>query len=665
MGNESNHASVVETEPNVTDQNVNSKWNMNYHITACSKQGGRKYMEDRCQLDMQRNENGELEYIFAGVYDGHGGDEASKYTRQHLLQNIKSERGFLNGDDDEFLQAIKSGFLTTHDNMEQEHVKWKKHQNGYNSTAGTTVTAMFIRNKKLYVGHVGDSAIFIIKRDPHANIPVVEMATKEHKPNDQTELERITSCGGKVVKKSNCHRVVWQRSQNPSLTPTRPSNDIPFLAIARALGDFWSYNHTTNQYVVSPEPDCFTLEIDDSFMGVILCSDGVTGTLTESDIAKIITEVKCDYQDNSKNGERDYNNYARIIVGNALNPPTFIRSDNITAIAIMCEYTDKEDDGLVKENETSSTPYNLDEELTIYPKDCVIIKSKSQERIRTPEVELYYSGPKDPLYRNSTCVIGPGFEVEEEITNTDIERRVGETSDGGYIFYEKPCYVKVSKEQKKILDMSKSVTREDVMSAIVETIDNKVFCLAHGQSCRCCTKVLVRIDIAKCNILAFRKSIIRKEGKNALSEIRNVESKNTNCSDSTSKNFFSYFINKFPLFKFTHKKHEKSDIKHFNSLTTLPSQSSEFKKPGTFSRSFDNFERLLYVDEEDVANGTVDKVKIGKTASPNRPGKRKFNSTFCNKENSDFESNPPPEKRNRIWNYVSNLVSSLGHKNNT
>lgn len=663
MGNESNHELFVENLPNITSQNINSKLYMNFHVTACSRQGGRRYMEDRCQLNMKRNENGELEYIFAGVYDGHGGDEASKYARFHLLENIKLEKGFLSDNDSEFLQAIRNGFLITHDNMEQEHVKWKKNQNGYNSTAGTTVTTMFIKNRRLYVGHVGDSAIFVIKRDRNTNIPYVEMATKEHKPNDKTELERIRNCGGIVVKKSNCHRVVWQRSLNPPSTPTRPSYDIPFLAIARSLGDFWSYNHKTNRYVVSPEPDCFTVKIEDDVMGFVLCSDGVTGVLCEDHIARIIKDVKCNQQENYKKGEHDKNNYARLIVKNALNPPTFIRSDNITAIAIMCEYTDKEDNEIVSKCRPSSIPFDLDEELTIYPKDCVIIKTKSQERLHTKEVNICYNGPKDPAFKNSTCIIGPGFEVEGEINNTDIRRKIGETSDGGYIFYEEPCYIKVSKDQKRILDILRNNPKEDVMSLLLETIDDKVVCLIHGYNCKCCSVMLLRIDLAKAKIMEMRRNTARRENKNTLSEIKNVED---GSSDSISKNIFSYFIRKFPLFKFPKKGHHKSDIKHFKSLTTLPSQCTSFRNKEMFSRSFDNFELLQYIDDERTTSEDVSNRVVNPSInSLSRPKKRKFDSAFNNKENSNSELNPPPEKRNGIWSIVTNLMSSLAHKNTT
>ena len=39
-------------------------------------------------------------------------------------------------------------------------------------------------------------------------------------------------------------------------------DEIPFLAVARSLGDLWSYNPKKDVYVVSPEPDVHVYPID-------------------------------------------------------------------------------------------------------------------------------------------------------------------------------------------------------------------------------------------------------------------------------------------------------------------------------------------------------------------------------------------------------------------
>ena len=43
-----------------------------------------------------------------------------------------------------------------------------------------------------------------------------------------------------------------------------PVDEIPFLAVARALGDLWSYNSKKDIFVVSPDPDLHVYTIGES-----------------------------------------------------------------------------------------------------------------------------------------------------------------------------------------------------------------------------------------------------------------------------------------------------------------------------------------------------------------------------------------------------------------
>jgi protein phosphatase 1D len=55
-----------------------------------------------------------LEFAFFGIYDGHGGQEAAKYAKEHLMNKILEQKGFYSNDDDEVLKAIKEGYIATH-----------------------------------------------------------------------------------------------------------------------------------------------------------------------------------------------------------------------------------------------------------------------------------------------------------------------------------------------------------------------------------------------------------------------------------------------------------------------------------------------------------------------------------------------------------------------
>lgn len=80
--------------------------------------------------------------------------------------------------------------------------------------------------------------------------------TEDHKPESNVEKKRIMESGGKVIVKSGVPRVVWNRPRighKGSVRRSTQIDEIPFLAVARSLGDLWSYNAAKDEFVVSPE----------------------------------------------------------------------------------------------------------------------------------------------------------------------------------------------------------------------------------------------------------------------------------------------------------------------------------------------------------------------------------------------------------------------------
>ncbi|VDL77786.1 unnamed protein product [Nippostrongylus brasiliensis] len=229
--------------------------------------GGRKYMEDRVHIETVRDEDGSIKFTFFGIFDGHGGHEASEYVRRNLLNNIMKNEMFDSDDDDDILEAIRLGFLATHHGIWKVVAEWPRTASGYPSTAGTTVSIAILRNGKLYSGHVGDSAIILLKRayrKDNSEDLIPHRLTVDHKPESEDEQTRIRIAGGSVALKSGVARVVWTRPMKHHTGPVRrstPTESIPFLAVARSLGDVWSYCEDTKEFVVSPEPDLAVQEL--------------------------------------------------------------------------------------------------------------------------------------------------------------------------------------------------------------------------------------------------------------------------------------------------------------------------------------------------------------------------------------------------------------------
>lgn len=260
-------------------------------------------MEDFFVLNYEPSEDEhKLEYAFFGIFDGHGGKEAALFAKEHLMKFIVADKRFWSEEDDDVLQAITNGFLQTHHAMWQDQVNWPKTSSGLPSTSGTTASIAFIRRGKIYIGHVGDSSIVLGYQKEGQTEWTGKALTKDHKPEDAHEVARIESCGGKVVAKSGVPRVVWNRPRLGHKGPVRrstPIDEIPFLAVARSLGDLWSYNSDTDEFVVSPHPDVHVIEIDvESHRCLIFGTDGLWNMLNPQDGVHIVHAAE---QHNEKN----------------------------------------------------------------------------------------------------------------------------------------------------------------------------------------------------------------------------------------------------------------------------------------------------------------------------------------------------------------------------
>ncbi|KAM9781511.1 protein phosphatase, Mg2+/Mn2+ dependent, 1Db isoform 1-T1 [Syngnathus typhle] len=217
---------------------------------------------------------------FFAVFDGHGGREAAHFAREHLWDLLKRQRGFWSKDHSEVCAALRKGFIACHHAMWKQLPEWPKTITGLPSTSGTTASVIVIRGVHMYVAHVGDSAVVVGVKENESDITLQALeVTQDHKPELPKEKERIERLGGSVMKKSGVNRVVWKRPRLTHNGPVRRStviDQIPFLAVARSLGDLWSYDFYSGEFVVSPEPDTTVMTLDPKrHRYVILGSDGL------------------------------------------------------------------------------------------------------------------------------------------------------------------------------------------------------------------------------------------------------------------------------------------------------------------------------------------------------------------------------------------------------
>ncbi len=145
--------------------------------------------------------------------------------------------------------------------------------------------------------------------------------------------------------KSGVPRVVWNRPRMGHRGPVRRSthiDEIPFLAVARSLGDLWSYNSEEDVFVVSPEPDTYVYPIDISrHRCLILGTDGAWNMLTPPQAVRIVCEAEKSNEQHMLNPSagRQWINPSKRLVDKAIEKWTGnnLRADNTSVVTVMLD----------------------------------------------------------------------------------------------------------------------------------------------------------------------------------------------------------------------------------------------------------------------------------------------------------------------------------------
>jgi len=192
----------------------------------------------------------------------------------------------------------------------------------------------------MYIANVGDSTVVLGKSNPKFGEPgepevVAEVITRDHKPEDKKEKRRIEALGGNVsLSNKGVMRVVWERKRQVQ-TKTRTGESyqvdrIPFLSVARSLGDLWSVTKS-NEYLVSPVPDVYVHYFDltkDKF--IILASDGLWNMLKPQETVETVYELCKSGVSNKVEASKA----AHVLINNALERwnKRNLTADNISAL---------------------------------------------------------------------------------------------------------------------------------------------------------------------------------------------------------------------------------------------------------------------------------------------------------------------------------------------
>ncbi|GMH52727.1 hypothetical protein TrST_g13543 [Triparma strigata] len=202
--------------------------------------------------------------LFAAL-DGHGemGEMVSGFAMHEIQSRLENHPDFI----PDIEKAFKEVFVEV-----DEALKDQKSIDAMYS--GTTVVAVLMRDKQLYISNCGDSRAVMAKRNINGEVVAVNLS-EDQNPNKPDEQARIEAAGGFV-----------SPPPEPGLS-ARVWLDADFtqigLAMARSIGD-----HAVSPVGVIAEPVVteYTITDDDEFM--IAASDGVWEFIESEEAVSII-----------------------------------------------------------------------------------------------------------------------------------------------------------------------------------------------------------------------------------------------------------------------------------------------------------------------------------------------------------------------------------------
>eukprot|EP00020_Sapocribrum_chincoteaguense_P011467 CAMPEP_0170732996 /NCGR_PEP_ID=MMETSP0437-20130122/1845_1 /TAXON_ID=0 /ORGANISM="Sexangularia sp." /LENGTH=375 /DNA_ID=CAMNT_0011071261 /DNA_START=147 /DNA_END=1274 /DNA_ORIENTATION=+ len=195
-------------------------------------QGFRPSMEDATAIFGQFRDSND-EDLF-GVFDGHGGHEASGIVSEELPDALELALA----EEESVEDALKRSFIDVHTSLVAPD---------RGIQCGTTAIVMYVQGTRAYVANVGDSRCVLGNRDGS-----VRRVTTDHKATDPEEAARCRAKGAFVVR----------------------GRIMGMIAISRALGDA-----ELADFLIQ-EPDVFSFDITPVDLVVLAC-DGVWDVLSD------------------------------------------------------------------------------------------------------------------------------------------------------------------------------------------------------------------------------------------------------------------------------------------------------------------------------------------------------------------------------------------------
>jgi serine/threonine protein phosphatase PrpC len=271
----------------IKNQLIQRRGSPRFKVAVASMQGYRESMEDAHSVitTLPHHENS----AFFGVFDGHSGYKASEYCAAHF-------HDFLDKYDTIDAKAITEATMAVDKSFMEEF-----------STAddGCTATYCVVHSNDngpefdILVGNVGDSRTFLLRKDGTYSV------TKDHKPNDDAERERIVKAKGSVLM-------------------NRVNGD---LALSRAIGDRkfkQGHDLPAEEQQVIALPDITELKATKDDV-LFICCDGIFEAMSNTDVVEFLRARLQRNEDPAK------------MLSDLLHQVVVASKDNMTAMIVLFE----------------------------------------------------------------------------------------------------------------------------------------------------------------------------------------------------------------------------------------------------------------------------------------------------------------------------------------
>jgi len=264
-----------------------------------SSEGVRGSQEDRFKVDDS--------CAYYAVYDGHGGDKASKYCEKHLEDYVMEKIDELGADaeDAEYEEAFKEAFVELDEKFLEKRLD-----------DGTTACVGHVSgNGKLYLANVGDSRAIVVCRDGG----VVEMS-QDHKPDLPQEKKRIEAAYHDV-------EVITDIVDGKRIKIARVDG---MLAVSRAIGDGSLKDMMEpEKCAVTCVPEVRSLVLDPAkHRFLVIACDGIWDVYSNQEVATIVSGEFVDSKDVSAH---DLSRVAELVVKGAIDKGS---GDNCTVVIV-------------------------------------------------------------------------------------------------------------------------------------------------------------------------------------------------------------------------------------------------------------------------------------------------------------------------------------------